>query len=107
MAKIPVIDVVPAELVLEWTLQHSEYLAVHVILAHAEEQKPANHPAEAPGKNAGLRETGARRRRNLPAARFRFCDEILFGHLAFGSQAALTCALLAERECLAEIPAGC
>ena len=44
---VAVVDLVPAEVVLQRALQDADHLAVHVVLGDAEEQESADDPAEA------------------------------------------------------------
>src|SRR5712664_768717 len=44
--KIPVVDFIPAQIVLQRYPEDSKYVAIHIVLGSAEEQQPADHPAE-------------------------------------------------------------
>src|SRR5580704_19750078 len=52
--EISVVDIVPAKIVLQRAFQHTEHLAVHVILGYTEKQERADDPAKAPGEDAGF-----------------------------------------------------
>src|SRR5712664_149293 len=44
--KIAIVDFIPAQIVLQRYPEHSKYVAIHIVLGSAEEQQPADHPAE-------------------------------------------------------------
>src|ERR1700739_847315 len=44
--QVTVVDLIPAQVVLECALQHPQDLAVHVVLSYSEQKKTADYPAE-------------------------------------------------------------
>src|SRR6266481_2450755 len=50
--QMPVVDIVPAKLMLKRDFQNAKNLPVHVILGYAEEQQSADHPPKAACKDA-------------------------------------------------------
>src|SRR5215813_737577 len=47
--EVPVVDIVPSQIILEQCFQHSKQLPVHVILRDSEEQQRTDDPAKMPG----------------------------------------------------------